>query len=77
VRTIGQGRFALRGVELQAMVAPYSLYMLQRITDAFGALAPGEQSRVHAYFSEHGLGDLLTLTAARRVLRQNHLEVWA
>ena len=77
VRTIGQGRFALRGVELEAIVSPYSLYMLQRITDAFGALVPGEQSRVHAYFSEHGLGDLLTLTAARRVRRQDHLEVWA
>lgn len=77
VRTIGQGRFALRGVELEAMVSPYSLYMLQRITDAYAALPASEQPRVHAYFSGHGLGELLTLQAARRVLRQDHLEVWA
>ena len=77
VRTIGQGRFVLRGVELEAMVSPYSLYMLQRITDAYAALPTSEQPRVHAYFSNHGLGELLTLQAARRVLRQDHLEVWA
>jgi len=77
VRTIGQGRFALRGVELDAMVSPYSLYMLQRITDAFDALPEGEQARVMDYFSALGLGALLTLKATRRVVRQGHIEVWA
>jgi glutathione S-transferase len=76
VRTLGQGRFQLRGTEVQTLVWPYNLYLLQRITDAFDALAQPEQSRVSAYFAEHGLDGLLTLKAQRRVARSGHIEVW-
>ena len=76
VRTLGQGRFQLRGTEVQTLVWPYNLYLLQRITDAFDALPQPEQFRVSAYFSEHGLDGLLTLKAQRRVARSGHIEVW-
>lgn len=75
-RHIGQGRFDLRGVELESWVTPYTLYMLQRITDAFAALDPAEQAFVTRFFAAHGLEELLTLTAQRRVERRGHIEVW-
>jgi glutathione S-transferase len=75
-RNIGQGTFRLRGVELESWVMPYTLYMLQRITDAFAALAPAEQVSVRRYFAAHGLEELLTLKAQRRVERRDHIEVW-
>ena len=76
VRTLGQGRFQLRGTEMQTLVWPYNLYLLQRITDAFDALAQPDQHRVSAYFAAHGLDGLLTLKAQRRVARSGHIEVW-
>jgi len=76
VRTLGQGRFELRGTEVQTLVWPYNLYLLQRITDAFDALAQPDQLRVSAYFAAHGLDGLLTLKAQRRVARSGHIEVW-
>ena len=76
VRTLGQGRFQLRGTEVQTLVWPYNLYLLQRITDAFDALPQPDQHRVSAYFAEHGLDSLLTLKAQRRVARSGHIEVW-
>jgi glutathione S-transferase len=76
VRTIGQGRFQLRGVDMESMVSPYSLYMLQRVTDAFDASENADQQRVSAYFADHGLDALLALKARRRVERSEHIEVW-
>ena len=77
MRVLTRGRFLLRGTELESMVAPYTLTRLQRVTDTFAGLSELEQGRVADYFSLHGLGDLLTLQAQRRVERRNHLEVWA
>ena len=77
VRNIGQGRFHLRGVELETLVWPYSLYMLQRVTDAYEKLDSEQQSKIHQYFSEADLQDLLTLRATRRVERRDHIEIWA
>ncbi|TSA13427.1 MAG: glutathione S-transferase [Comamonadaceae bacterium] len=77
VRNIGQGRFHLRGVELETLVWPYSLYMLQRVTDAYEKLDPQQQPVIHDYFASTGLEDLLTLRATRRVERRDHIEIWA
>ena len=68
--------FSLRGTPMQSMAGPYTLYMLQRVTDTFAALSAADQQRVHAWFSAHGLQALLTLRASRRVARRNHIEVW-
>jgi glutathione S-transferase len=77
VRTIGQGRFTLRGAQLDTMVWPYSLSRLQCVTDGFSQTGPIDQTRVREYFEAVGLAELLTLKASRRVERSGHLEVWA
>jgi hypothetical protein len=75
-RVLTRGRFMLRGTELESMVAPYTLTRLQRVTDTFADLGEVERLRVEDYFSSHGLADLLTLTAQKRVERRDYLEVW-
>jgi glutathione S-transferase len=75
-RVLTRGRFLLRGTELESMVAPYTLTRLQRVTDTYAGLSAIEQGRVEDCFSSHGLADLLTLKARRRVERKDHLEVW-
>jgi hypothetical protein len=50
--------------------------MLQRITDAYAGLDPADQARVGRFFATHGLEELLTLKAQRRVERRDHIEVW-
>jgi hypothetical protein len=77
VRNIGQGIFRLRGMELESWVTPYTLYMLQRITDAFAGLGAADQVLARRFFAAHGLEELLTLNAQRRVERRDHLEVWS
>jgi glutathione S-transferase len=77
VRSIGQGRFSLRGAELETMVWPYTLSRLQCVTDAFDEAGQAEQDHIRPYFAELGLEALLTLKASRRVARSGHLEVWA
>ncbi|MEI7513905.1 MAG: glutathione S-transferase family protein [Betaproteobacteria bacterium] len=77
VRTIGQGQFSLRGVQLDTLVWPYTLSRLQCISDGFERTSQTDQMRIHAYFEAQGLAELLTLKASRRVERSGHLEVWA
>jgi glutathione S-transferase len=77
LRSLGSGTFTLRGVDCNTMVQPYTLYKLQRITDAFADLSLADQSSALAYFEQAGLQDLLTLRATRKVTRLNHIEVWA
>jgi hypothetical protein len=75
-RVLTRGRFVLRGAELESMVTPYTLTRLQRVTDTYAGLSEVEQRRVADYFSSHGLAELLTLKAQRRVERKDYLEVW-
>ena len=76
-RAIGQGRFTLRGAEIDTMVAPYTLSRLQCVTDGFEQNSPTDRAHLGAYFEAQGLSELLTLKASRRVERIGHLEVWA
>jgi glutathione S-transferase len=75
-RAIATGAFELRGVHVTAAVMPYTLYMLQRVTDAFAELAAADARRVRGVFAAVGLDALLELRARRRVERRGHLEVW-
>ena len=76
-RAIGQGRFTLRGAEIDTMVAPYTLSRLQCVTDGFEQTNPTDRAHLRAYFEAQGLSELLTLKASRRVERSGQLEVWA
>lgn len=75
-RAIGSCRFNWRGHEMTVGVLPYRLYLLQRIQDAYDALAATDQTSVQKLLTETGLDDILTLRTDRRVLRQNNREVW-
>jgi len=76
LKMLGQMDYPFRGTTVTGMVIPYQLLMLQRITDFYGQLTQAEQQGMTDFFEPLGLGDLLTLTAARRVERANHIEVW-
>jgi glutathione S-transferase len=70
------GMFDLRGVQVRGAVTGYTLYMIQRVTDAFDALSAHDQALVKAQFTACGLDGLLSLRGLRRVERVNHREVW-
>lgn len=75
-RAVGRMRFVYRGREIETAAVPYTLYMLQRVTDAFAALSAADKAAVTALFDAAGLAGILTLTARRRVARVGHIEVW-
>jgi len=76
IKMLDAMQYRFRGEMLDGMVAPYRLTMLQRITDFYGQLPQGDQTRVAAFFRPLGLEPILTLTANRRVERKDHIEVW-
>lgn len=75
-RGIGMCQFAWRGVDINAVVMPYRIFMLQRIQDAYDKLGAADQKQVGALLAETGLEAMLTARCDRRVERQNHREVW-
>ena len=76
VRVLGETSFDWRGQRLTVGVFPYRLYLLQRILDAADALDAGARARLDALFARTGLTPLLACRPARRVERDNNLEVW-
>jgi len=74
-RRIGVRAFPWRGQALKVGVMPYRLYLLQKVQDAADRAPPG--AGVAALLEEVGLGELLILRTSRRIVRRNHLEVWA
>lgn len=75
-RTIGMTSFEWKGKTLNVAVLPYRFYLLQRVQDAFEKLNAADQASVQATLTEAGLEDILTLKTARRVERENNVEVW-
>ena len=74
----GVGRAALdwRGHQIEIGVAPYRLWMLQRVQDAAAKLSPQDATRLDALLTPAGLAPLLTLHAGRRVERRQNREWW-
>ena len=75
-RHIGLARMQWRGHAVDFMVMPYRLYLLQRVQDAAAALTSAQTATLHALLQPSGLDALLALRCRRRVLREQHLEVW-
>ena len=75
-RHIGLARMQWRGHAVDFMVMPYRIYLLQRVQDAAAALTPAQTATLQALLQPSGLDTLLALRCRRRVLRQQHLEVW-
>ncbi|MEL6566874.1 MAG: glutathione S-transferase N-terminal domain-containing protein [Pseudomonadota bacterium] len=76
-RAIGMATFDWRGHEITTAVMPYRFFLLQRMQDAFDALEPAHKAQMQSLFSETGLAAMLEARTTRRVVRENHLEVWA
>ncbi|HZC15904.1 MAG TPA: glutathione S-transferase N-terminal domain-containing protein [Caulobacteraceae bacterium] len=75
-RSIGQTNFEWRGHDITVGVAPYRLYLLQKVQAVADAVGPAGRREIEALLAETGLADLLTLRTSRRVVRRGHLEVW-
>ena len=76
-RGIGMTSFDWHGHEIMTAVMPYRFFLLQRLTDGVESLDEADQKAVRALFAETGLASILDLKTSRRVVRKNHLEVWA
>ena len=68
--------YRLAGVSPEQGMGWKSYAVALLLFNGIGALAVYGVQRVQAWFSAHGLQDLLTLRASRRVARRNHIEVW-
>ena len=76
IKALGKMRYPFRGVEIEGMVIPYQLYMLQRITDFYRACNNVDQLDLESFYAQLGMEEMLTLTANRRVERPGLIEVW-
>ncbi|MEO0882665.1 MAG: glutathione S-transferase family protein [Pseudomonadota bacterium] len=76
-RAIGMATFNWRGHEISTAVMPYRCFLLQRLQDAFDALRPEHQTDIRSVFDRTGLTTMLDTRTTRRVVRKDHLEVWA
>lgn len=74
---LGFGPFKHGEHSISCAVRPIRFYMLQRVTDYYAQMRPEEQSLAQDYLKASGLTPLLTLTANKRITRENHQEVWA
>lgn len=71
-----KGTFMLRGTAITSVVAPYTIYKLQKVTDAWAALDDAARATVLPLLTATGLDTLVSLQALRRIERRDFLEVW-
>lgn len=70
-RGVGGHTTHLRGVELQRMTSPYTLWMVQRPLDAYTALAPAARAKVDAALAGTGLETILAYKPRHRLGKQH------
>ncbi len=76
IKALTMMKYPFRGVTVQAIVMPYQLYMLQRITDFYESCDEATQRRLDNTYAPLQLGEFLTLQGQRRVERPQFIEVW-
>ncbi len=76
-RVIGQAAFTWRGAPITVNVMPYRIYLLQKVQDLLDQAAPAERAAMDELLEQTGLSGLSTLRVTRRIVRRDHLEVWA
>ena len=69
-------KFSVDGVEINALAQPYRFFLLQRVQDEYDALDAADKQSVRELFQQCGMADILTIKLARRIGRENNLEVW-
>ncbi len=70
-RTIGMHEFTIGGVVENRMVIPYSLWMLQRVTDHLANLSGAAKKTAEALLRSIGAGALIDLKITPRLTRKN------
>ncbi len=76
-RGIGFAEFDWRGQRISTAILPYRFYLLQRLQDHVNSSSREDQAAIRALFARTGLESILDIRTDRRVLRENHREVWA
>ncbi len=76
-RVIGMQPFTVEGKTAQRIVLPYTQWMLQHATDAFGALEGDAREAALGLLQSIGGEWLADLDIPDRVKRENHKLVWA
>ena len=75
-RGIGFCAFDWRDVNVNAVVMPYRVFMLQRIQDAYDALDKNARVNVDALLASTNLTEIVTTRCIRRVERADNREIW-
>ena len=73
---IGPQRTTWRGVDVSPMVRCYTLWMVQRVLDAYGSLAGAERASVDAAVAGSGWEPLLALEPRHRLAKDGYQLVW-
>jgi len=68
-RIVGMHATQLRGVEFERVTTPYTMWMVQRVVDAYRALSAADRAAVDAEFSQTGVTELLAYLPRWRVRR--------
>ena len=75
-KALGMADFSVRGETITALAQPHRFYLLQRVQDAFTALAQAEQVGVAKILSDAGMSAVLSTALTRSIVRSDNLEVW-
>jgi len=68
-RVVGTHRTRLGGVEIERITTPYTLWMVQRVSDAYRQLAAADRAAVDRAFAGTGYGAVFVYQARWRVRR--------
>jgi glutathione S-transferase len=68
-RIVGMHRTSLRGVVFERITTPYTMWMVQRVTDVYRAMSPAERHAVDTAFAGTGVEPLLAFEPRWRVRR--------
>ena len=75
-RNIGAIQTQFRGVDIQAGVDPYLIYLLRRVDSFIAGLAPAEQASTRQFLQSVGLPAGLVSGRGYSVARRGNLEAW-
>ncbi len=75
-RSLGFFNVNIRSTEISVAARHYSIYMLQRVQDAYDTLSPVDKHTVKTCLKSAKLESILTLRTSRRIERVNYKEVW-
>ena len=76
-RSMGKIEFRMRGIKAHSISQTNTMWALQRVHDAFDALAEEDQKAVRSALIPLGAAELLKIRPKNRLARKQYTEVWA